>query len=104
MATLHAKYTLIAAYIVSLFICLFQTDYAKCDCLLSEVEQLNELGYLRETELTQRAKITEEQVTKLVSMMEQKKEEVEVATHMYKFIDQVNYVMRNLGRKVILKT
>lgn len=73
----------------------FQTEYAKYDCLLNEVEQLKAIGYLRETELTQRAKIIEEEVKELVFKMEQKKEEVEVATQMYKFVDQVRSLLFN---------
>jgi len=55
------------------------------------VEQLNDLGYFVETELTRKAKLTEEQVKELVFKMERKKEEVEVATQMYQFIDKVCY-------------
>nr|CAB3264944.1 pleckstrin homology domain-containing family G member 4B [Phallusia mammillata] len=63
-------------------------QYAKCDCLLSDAKHLAELGYIRETELTQRAKLAEEEIAKVVGKMENKKQEVEAASHMYKFIDQ----------------
>ena len=60
--------------------------------MLNEVEQLNDLGYFCDTELTRRAKLTEEEVKELVFKMENKKDEVEVATQMYQFIDKVGLV------------
>lgn len=73
----------------------FQQQYAKSDCLLSNAQQLTSLGYITEESLTRRAELAGEEIARVVCEMERKKQEMEVAGKMYKFVDQVTSRSRN---------
>ena len=69
---------------------LFQKYYNKCDRVLNETNELKSIGILLDNRLLEKAKETEEKTRKLISTMEEKKQEIEISSQMYKFIDKVN--------------
>merc|ERR1712012_1216170 len=62
--------------------------YNKCDRVLNETNELKSIGILLDNRLLEKAKETEEKTRKLISTMEEKKQEIEISSQMYKFIDK----------------
>lgn len=67
-----------------------QKYYNKCDRVLNETNELKSIGILLDNSLLDKAKETEEKTRKLIATMESKKEEIDITSQMYKFIDKVN--------------
>lgn len=61
-------------------------QYAQCDCLLSEANQLSSSGFLGK--VNSQARNAAEKISQVVQDMEMKKEEVETASQLYLFVDQ----------------
>jgi len=76
-------------------------QYSKCKGLLSQAIEFKQLGYIPEGELLKRAQLIDEQISRLKFVMDGRKREIEVASEMYRFIDQA-YAWALNGMKFVM--
>ena len=69
---------------------------------MNETNELKSIGILLDERLIDKAKETEEKTRKLIAIMESKKEEIEMTSQMYKFIDKVR--RRNYCNIAVINT